>query len=677
MTDVNSVNNISIQDENSGTGIETSIKKINLDPNTNFFSHSMLQNVYINIKNGNVIEDGTLVESCDRLKIKLMTHQKRILYEMIEKENLKYRVSGGINAFILSDKVGSGKSIDILALICKYPLVNNIIPNKLIYKINNYINFKGFKIEATVNIKSNVIIVPHGIYNQWHEYIKNYTNLTVLLIKSKIDIDKLEITTFDKEYNIILIKSTKYKDFIQVVYNLYPYSTDTIPDNTDSLVLINRKLEKIKKLSYNSLFNIPNQDILSYIKSIKTLSDSINIAELENIIKNKGKYKLEEINVYKGPVFERVFIDEANSIRIPNMKIIVGKVNWFITSSLEDLFFPYGKKNVYNNKTLVNGIKGNGFIKDVFKNNSSKNSCNFIQDLFLKNNDKFIVNSFNLPDYIELKVHCYTPIEIKVLHGVAVPELMNALNAGDIESAIKHTGCESNTEDNIIDKVLFNFNNTLYKKQTILNEKISALQLYETYEDTEENKLKKKNLSKSIKLYTDTVSDLVYKISCIKTRLSDVCDKDCPICSTKVTNPSVTPCCKNIFCFECIVMSLNYSKNNQCPLCRTMINYNQLLTIKDKADIPLQLDKLPTKLESLIKIIKNKPNGKFLIFSEYDKSINNILTELTSNTIVYSKLLGSSGHITNIIDKYKKGDINVLLLNAKHFGSIFIKFPTV
>ena len=39
------------------------------------------------------------------------------------------------------------------------------------------------------------------------------------------------------------------------------------------------------------------------------------------------------------------------------------------------------------------------------------------------------------------------------------------------------------------------------------------------------------------------------------------------------------------------------------------------------------------------------------------------------NNISYSKLQGSGGHITNIVDDFKKGKIKVLMLNAKHYGS--------
>ena len=38
---------------------------------------------------------------------------------MIKKENSPERVSSGINMCVLADKVGSGKSIDILSLIVK------------------------------------------------------------------------------------------------------------------------------------------------------------------------------------------------------------------------------------------------------------------------------------------------------------------------------------------------------------------------------------------------------------------------------------------------------------------------------------------------------------------------------------------------------------------------------
>ena len=391
--------------------------------------------------------------------------------------------------------------------------------------------------------------------------------------------------------------------------------------------------------------------------------------ELENTIKSVGNYKLESKKCFKGPIFERVFIDEANSIKIPNMEPIYGKVNWFITSSLEDLFFPNGRRNICTGKIYVNGIKGTGFIKQVFKDNSSKNLSNFIQDMYIKNNDEFVVNSFNLPDFIEYKIPCFTPNEIKVLNGVALPEIMIALNAGDIASAIKYTGCETNTKENIIDRVLYDMNISLTKKKEILSEKQSQMIIFESSTDNEENKNKKKNIQKSIKLYNDSIKDITHKIECVKQRIQDTENKDCPICANKITNDCITPCCNNRFCFECIITSLTYSNKKECPLCRTHIDLNKLITIQDEKEIINKDHKLPTKLENLLTIINNNPTGKYLIFSEYEHTFNTILTKFNENNILYDKLMGSSGHITNLINKYSQGKINVLLLNAKHFGS--------
>ena len=662
--------NQEVNNDNSLSGIN----RLKYDPGSSYFSYSDLDKIYNNINKGNIIINGNEENSSNKLKIELKSHQKRILYEMLKKEEINYRVSSGINAFVLADKVGSGKSIDVLALICKKPILSNYISNNSIYKPNLYSNFKGFTIEPTVNIKSNVIIVPHGIYNQWLDYINNYSSLIVLSIKSKIDIDKLEkknieeLASDNNNYDIILIKSTKYKDFMKCIYNVFPYST-VIKNNICKIYNnLKKNLQNIKKLSSSSsYFNDINYNLIQNIKSIKDIINKIDITELENDLNKNDKFPIDYIKYYSGPVFERVFIDEANSIKIPGMLPIIGKINWFITSSLQDLFYPNGKSCIYSSKKLIDGIKGTGFIKNVFRENSSKNLLNFLQDIYIKNNDDFIYNSFNLPEYIENKIPCFTPAEIKILNGVAVPEIMNALNAGDIESAIKFTGCETNSKDTIVDKVLFNLNNTLEKKTNILTSKYILLENFNNTVENEENKIKKKNLLKSIKLYDDSITKLKHKINCVTSRLNNTENKDCPVCTQTINNDCITPCCNNRFCFECIVTSLNYSKQQLCPICRTPIQYNQLITVQEK--INNSSEKLPTKLENILKIISNNPTGKYLIFSEFDNTITNILSEFTKNNISYQKLYGSAGYINNTIQKYVKGEINVLLLNAKHFGS--------
>ena len=175
----------------------------------------------------------------------------------------------------------------------------------------------------------------------------------------------------------------------------------------------------------------------------------------------------------------------------------------------------------------------------------------------------------------------------------------------------------------------------------------------------------------SIKNFSEQVKNLNFKLESLKSRISNVSEKECPVCAQKVTNPAMTPCCKNVFCFQCMAMALSYSPNKECPLCRTKVDISQMVAIKNGIveDNTDNEDKLPIKIDCLMNLIKSKPNGRFLVFSEYDNSFVKVANTLNESNIRWSKLCGSSGHITNVINQYTENKIKVLLLNAKHYGS--------
>lgn len=672
---------------------DTSIIKYNLGENQVYFSSIIMNEINKNILHGNVNSNCNNIENTpENFKLELKHHQKRILYEMLEKEKISYRVTCGINAFVLADKVGSGKSIDVLALISKKPIVEKKNLNKLIYKVNKYTFFNGFTINETIDIQSNLIIVPHTIYNQWISYIQKFTSLKYLEVKTKKDLDNLTKKHFEEpNYEIILVKSTKCTEFAQILFKFFPVSFKT--KKNENLIIPYEKLgslvQKIRLLMDLDEVNISN---LQQLKTIRDQLNEINLDNLSDKVDIHGKYILKNILEYTGPVFQRVFIDEANSIKIPRFPKIVGKYNWFITSSVKDLMNPHG-----SSIQKIDGIRGTGFIKDVFINNSTKNLCNFIQDMYIKNNDDFIKQSFNLPEPEYHFIKCYTPPELKVLSGLGLSEIIKALNAGDINTAIKHCGCEQTDENSLIEKVLHDMNTELESKSTFLNEKKQNLQkmsglpkfiptnefsgykeLYVFkfdkkglgyYTDTVILKNKIKNIKVAIKNNDTQVTNLRQKVDSLKSRISNVNEKECPICTQKVTSPSMTPCCKNIFCFECIMMSLNYSKKKSCPLCRENIQLNSISTITSNIVPNIEEDKLPTKLDTLLNIIQSKKDGKFLIFSEYDNSFEKVVNLLDKNSITWSKLSGSTSHIDNTIKKFENKELKILLLNAKFFGS--------
>jgi len=678
-----------------------------------YFNQTQIKEIRNKIKMGNIDPNGKLEPTPDGMKIELKIHQKRMLYEMIIKENLDYRISSGINAFCIADKVGAGKSYEVLSLITKSPIVNNFGKNKLIYKPHTYSNYTTIKFKNNVQLKTNLIVVPHGIYNQWLNYIVKFTNLTYLGIGFNKDINKMDLDKIKEgEYNVILVKSTRYNDFMKKIYSKIP-SIQNIRQYKDDVFCKKTKnnLFNIQKLSDDLYNNIKNSEFDDkFIDTVQLLKEYLLEFDIKSFKKQRnkqGSYSPMRVLTYKGPLFERVFIDEANSIKIPRCLHAYGKYNWFITSSVDDLLVPGGKKNYYSNKILINGIKGSGFIKETFMHNMDTRKYGSIQNMFLKNKDDFIIESFQLPEPLFTKFECYTPPELTALQGVGMPEVIHALNAGDIESAIEYVGCEVKDNKTIVEVVLLSLNNEVKQRITTLENKNSNIENVTIEIDEILNKIqncknkineyseigdkhqtsleqellnnlnlkkktlqgKKSSIKISIKNHTEKIKDLKFKAESLTNRISNVETKSCPVCMQLVTNACMTHCCNNIFCFQCLAMSCNY--NNTCPLCRSNINMKEIIAISDNkvTDKKKIEKKLPTKLENLINIIKNNPCGKFLVFSEFNNSFNKIQLELEKNNIIYSKLSGSSGRISNIINSFSKNTIKVLLLNAKHYGS--------
>ena len=66
---------------------------------------------------------------------------------------------------------------------------------------------------------------------------------------------------------------------------------------------------------------------------------------------------------------------------------------------------------------------------------------------------------------------------------------------------------------------------------------------------------------------------------------------------------------------------------------------------------------------------RGEASCKYLIFSNYDGTFSKIDEILKSKGLISRTLKGSSGAVTNILNSFKKGDINVLMLNTNHKGA--------
>jgi SNF2 family DNA or RNA helicase len=137
-------------------------------------------------------------------------------------------------------------------------------------------------------------------------------------------------------------------------------------------------------------------------------------------------------------------------------------------------------------------------------------------------------------------------------------------------------------------------------------------------------------------------------------------------------NPIITECCKSCFCFDCLAVSLGELKTNKCPNCRKIINQKELHLISST-----KVEKTPTnekydlkdKLDVLIDLILNKPDGRFMIFANYNETFSKIELKLKEYETEYHILKGQNSVIKKYIDDFTNKKVRILMLNATYFGA--------
>ena len=101
----------------------------------------------------------------------------------------------------------------------------------------------------------------------------------------------------------------------------------------------------------------------------------------------------------------------------------------------------------------ISGLHHNGYIKKVF---SRIHFCNkYMENLkytFFKNKDSYVNKSFlnNISNMYKYYIKCNTPKELIILDGLLDDNIMQMINAGNINNAIDMLGCDKVNETNLI-----------------------------------------------------------------------------------------------------------------------------------------------------------------------------------------------------------------------------------
>lgn len=565
------------------------------------------------------------------IKTPLFPHQKTSLAAAIALEQSKEKGlevgrlpgedHGGClftNYGILGDRVGSGKSLIALSLVKQTSPSSQYTEYVIRSSGDTTVGLlrqremtTGHYGQTLRHIDTALFIIPHALINQWEEYIKNDTTLKALFLKKRKD--TIEDTIFQKipDYDVVFISSTMWKEF-EYTHPIHTYVwSRCFFDEADTLsTTINNE-----RLNARFFWLIS----ASWMNLVFSNGLDLNIVSSHIPLESTPEHTVEYIRKYQqGPYI---------SIQ--------------------------GTRN-----TFIRNLCGSCSISPF--NISSLNAAFFQSTrILIHNKEEFIRDSFNIPEIKHIRILCSTPANIRVLNDMISDEMMERLHAGDSEGVLDMLGMSTRTAEEITNAV----------SDTIQKEIDQARHLYEFKKSIEySSELAKR---KALEQIEEKIARLTSRVEAIASRINNTMEQMCPICLCEVSTPTLTPCCRNLFCFGCICESLK--KSVVCPLCRQGIHDIQTLqVIGDKRTMEAakeELQKIMTKHETFRNFLRENPSSRILMFSGYDATFHGLSELLTSDGIPHATLHGTNAHITKLIRQFSEGKYRVLFLNAKHMGA--------
>jgi SNF2 family DNA or RNA helicase len=543
-------------------------------------------------------------------KIALRPHQQTLLARCIRYENEQIllrefdQVSNDVSHIdfmrtkvgIIGDRVGSGKSYVILSLIQSNNISNEVHP---LIKSHGYNKVNFFFHDFNKSINTNLLVVPHNLAVQWQYYIDNFgTAMKCKIIKLAKVLDTIgqqgdNLIDVIKEFDLIIITSTLYNKFAQI------------------------------------------------------------------LIDNKVK-------------LQRIIFDEVDSLNIPSCKHVDANFYWLVTASYGNAIYPRGycdyDRNVGRYIWYATGMRHSGFLKHLLSDIASHLPRSLVKTLIVKNSEAYVEASLSLPPMFTSIIRCKTPHSIRVLDGVVDRQVLQHLSADDVQGALAYiNNNQRNTEENIILRVIDKFSKQATNLRLQIQTTNAMMFDVETERDIELARLQTQ------------LDNALSKINTISGRIKS--SEMCSVCYDDIQQKAIVPCCQNAFCFKCISMWV--SQKHTCPLCKNVVVLADLLVVDNEAstsDCSHYEDELPEseqfdKLENLEKLLLGmKHEGGFvgkqiLIFTAYDNVFASIVEVLKKVNIKHEYLKGNGNQVNAIVERYKKGSTNVLLINPRQYGS--------
>ncbi len=555
----------------------------------------------------------------DTLKVTLRAHQQAALYAM---ESYERTLLSGMkcknevfysNYGILGDSVGVGKSLMVLGHIGR---LSSIPPLESFTTVRSNSSQNVFSIQSKkfndASEANCLIIVPHTLFRQWADYIKKQTNLSCMLLdKAKTLVEE----NFQRDIlsaQVVLISNTLYREYCS-------------------------------------------------------------------------------LHSYKNITWKRLFVDEGDTIHMKNRyPWPQARFTWFITASWMNMLFPNESLHIY--KTALQSLVFEkdaeySMLKPYFKQYENSNahyhnlshsmtSYNYFREhinnshplrgkLVLHCSEEFIQQSISLPTLYRQNILCRAPITQQIVSQAIPSEVQNLLHGGDISGAIAALGVKVEDTTSLIEAVTKNLTKELTRLKATHAFKASL-----EYSTPQAKEVALKTLEEKIKRTEDS-------IKAIQDRIEGFKEEVCPICYDEPQSACLTPCCSRVFCAQCILTCI--TRQSSCPMCRAGIHPKELTQVISKEEknkivasgegSKKDSDPLEKKSDTLIRIFKENPQGRFLVFSRYDNPFSALESHLDSLGIRVKQLKGNKDAVASTLRAFQAHELRCLLLNSHYAGS--------
>ena len=609
------------------------------------------------------------------LKTTLFPHQQTVVKAMCDIERhrtfIKDTSCTKINACILSEAVGSGKTIDILSviLIQKIPSIkpdiNPLHMTNSCRQSSSIVRIKYSKI-----LKPTIIFVGSNVLNQWFNAIKEFTSLKVFIVKN-----------------------------VHHLQTLIDYMHNRLINQYDIVLVKNGKVTRAVKFPANIVVENKNKNHTTY--------------HIINIIENMRIY-----------CWARVVLDDYDVCIIPRTYGGVnGLFTWYVSSTTKyrsrfsvdngikttaDMILVKNRNNPFRNRTF-NICNTKQFVDDT----SRLPSINFYKYEFENPNDQ----------YVGL---------IQLFGSDEASEISEMLNSDSINTASERLGIKTTNVSSIFQHML-GTQYTNYLQSTDLIKFINYEKSCEdTRLDMKFNEIPDDTYNQShikIKRHVEYkypgVKALLDKVhidytlikntsgAAIERVKSNIRDGECPICVTDLDDCDedvfILKCCGVAICGSCCIGTIIAKRTRVCIKCRSNVNlrtdliylsqefdlskiidddmgYNQTGEIKEDTkteekasarvkmsammDIvngikPIEQQPIDVNVGNLMKgtcVLPPADITKVLIFANYDEGLNKITKMLEEKKILHWRLMGTANCIDNMVKKYKDSTTSCALV---------------